>query len=294
MKHSRGWLRWVTRLAVVASFGLIGWFLWQHAAELCAVDWRALAWPTILSLLLYGLALGLQGAVWITLWASLTGIPWGWNDVRTYFATHLMRRLPGAPWYMAGRAMIYREHSPEAARAALAVSLIEWGGLILTGLVWVAGGCWGLPGVALCIVLLATGIPLMRYWNWPRRWVPLQRFSLCSLYLTLLIYTAQWILAALMLHEFLRALTPIHAPDLLQTGVVWAISGVVSNLAVFAPAGLGIREISLVALLEPHVGLGYAVLGALLMRVIFTVGDMFWGLLVGLIALWTTWRANTP
>jgi len=287
-------LRWLTRLAILVSFGLMGWFFYQHVADLRAVEWRAIVKPTALALLLYWVALGIQGVVWIRLFVLLTDTLWSWKDVNTYFTTHLMRRLPGAPWHIAGRAATYRERSPEAAHAALMVSLFEWCGFILTGLVWAAGGHWGWPGVVLFAAILGAIIPLMRSWKWLRRWIPLQRFSLSSIYLALGGYTLQWGLAALMLHSFLCALVPTHTPDLLQTGVIWAISGVVSILAVFAPAGLGIRELSLVALLEPHIGLEPAVLGALLMRVVFTVGDMLWCLLVGLISLWTTLHADTP
>jgi hypothetical protein len=288
------WIRWITRLAVLASFVLIGWFLCQHTTELRSVHWRNLLWPIMLGLLLYCLALSLQGSVWITLWSFLTGVPWGWKDVRAYFVTHLMRRIPGAPWYIAGRALLYYGRSPEAARAAFIVSLIEWGGLILTGLVWMVGRYWGLPGIMFYGALLTTVVPIMRRWAWLRRWVPLQRLPLCSLYLALLSYTAQWTLAALMLHEFLHTITPIHTPNLLQTGVIWALSGIISSLAVFAPAGLGIRELSLVTLLEPYIGFGHAALIALLMRLIFTMGDMLWGLLAALIAFLATLHTNTP
>jgi len=287
-------LRWLIRMAILASFGLMGCFLWQHVAELRAIEWRSMVKPVALSLLLYLVALGIQGVVWIRLFVLLIGTPWSWKDVKTYFTTHLMRRLPGAPWYIAGRAATYRERSPAAAHAALVVSLFEWGGFILTGLVWAAGGHWGWLGLVLSAAVLGAVVSLMRSWRWLRRWVPLQRFPLSTLYLTLGGYTLQWGLAALMLHSFLRALAPIHTPDLLQTSIIWAISGVVSGLAVFAPAGLGIRELSLVALLEPHIGLEAAVLGALLMRVVFTVGDMLWSLFVSLISLLATSHVDTP
>lgn len=284
------WWRCLSRLGVAASFGLIGWFLWQHVEDLRAVDWRTMARPALWGLVLYGLALGVQGAVWIGLFAKLTATPWSWADVRTYFTTHLMRRLPGAPWYMVGRAVAYREHSPEAARSAVAVTLLEWVGIMLSGLVWVAWGRWGwggLLGATGALLFLVIG---MQRWRWPARWAPLNRFSLSILYAALAGYGAQWFLAAWMLSLLLTALEPGHAPTLVETGGIWAVSGVVSNLAVFAPAGLGIRELSLVALLEPQIGLGYAAVVALLMRIIFTAGDMLWGAL----AVSLTLRANTP
>jgi hypothetical protein len=285
------WVRWFIRLGVGVSFALIGWFLWEHANELRAVDWRAMALPIGLGLLLYGLALGVQGAVWIRLFTSLTGTVWNGEDVRIYFTTHLMRRLPGAPWYMAGRAAVYRERSPEMARAAWAVNLLEWSGLILSGLVWVAWGYWRWMGLISALVLLFGSVQLLRRWQPIARRMSLEhRPSSSLLYYALLAYEGQWFLAALMLHLLLSALSPTRVPGFLETGTLWATSGVVSNLAVFAPMGLGIRELSLVAVLTPQVGLGCAALAALLMRMLFTVGDLLWSVVaIGLIL-----RFNTP
>lgn len=275
------WWRWLIRAGTVASFGLIGWFLWQHMADLSAVEWRKMAGPVGLGLVLYGLALGIQGTVWIALFAQLTATPWSWEDAKTYVATHLMRRLPGVPWYMAGRAIAYRERGPEASRAALVVSMVEWGGTILSGLAWVAwdyGGWCGMLSVIGAVLLTMAGL---RHWRWSTRWPLLKRLPISSLYAALAGYGVQWFLAAWMLFLLLKGLAPEHAPSLLETGGLWAISGVVSSLAVFAPAGLGIREVSLVALLEPWVGVSYAALAALLMRAMFIVGDLLWGVMVG-------------
>lgn len=284
------WWRWLTRGGVALSFGLMGWFLWRHVEDLRAVDWHAMAFPMLLCLVLYGVALGIQGAVWIVLFTRLTDTRWTWGDVKTYFTTHLLRRLPGAPWYMAGRAVAYQERSSEAVRAALAVSLLEWGGIILSGLVWVAWGRWGWIGMLGAVGMLLILVAGLRCWRWPAHWVPLERFSLFTLYGALAGYGVQWYLAAWMLFLLLKNLSPEHAPSLLETGGLWAVSGVVSSLAVFAPAGLGIREISLMALLEPWVGLGHAALAAFLMRIIFTIGDIIWGML----AVSLTLRFNTP
>jgi len=284
------WSRWLTRLGVSVSFGLIGWFLWRHLEDLRAVNWPTMAGPMAFDLVLYGLALGIQGAVWIGLFTRLTATAWVWGDVKTYFTTHLLRRLPGVPWYIVGRVTTYRERNLEAARAALAVSLLEWIGIILSGLVWVAWGRWGWRGLIGMIGALLFLVPWMRRGRWPARWVLLDRFSSFNLYTALLAYTAQWCLAAWMLYLLLGTLVPGRTPALVETGSLWAISGLVSSLAVFAPAGLGIRELSLVALLEPRVGMGYAALAALLMRVIFMVGDMVWGTLVVLLIS----RVNTP
>jgi hypothetical protein len=244
------------------------------------VEWRALVKPVALSLPLYCVTLGIQGLLWIKLFGLLTGASWNWEDVYAYFTTHLMRRLPGAPWYIAGRAAMYYERGSEAVRAAFAVSLLEWSGIILSGLVWVAKGYLGWTGAGIYLLALIISMPLLQRCAWLVRWVPLRRVPLFSLYFALLVYEGQWFLGALILYLLLHALNQTCTLGVLETIVFWAISGIISSFTVFAPAGLGVRELSLIALLKPHVGLGHAALGALLMRVIFAVGDMLWGLIL--------------
>jgi uncharacterized membrane protein YbhN (UPF0104 family) len=59
---------------------------------------------------------------------------------------------------------------------------------------------------------------------------------------------------------------------------------------VFAPAGAGVREVLLVALWGPVLGVGSATAVALVSRVLTTVGDM---LAAGLAAGYVRWPRNT-
>ena len=79
------------------------------------------------------------------------------------------------------------------------------------------------------------------------------------------------------------------------TGALLAIGGFafawcVGFLAVFAPAGAGVREVLLVALLGPVLGVGAATAVALVSRVLTTVGDL---LAAGLAAGYVRW-SPTP
>ena len=61
--------------------------------------------------------------------------------------------------------------------------------------------------------------------------------------------------------------------DLVVVTAAFAISHVAGVLLVVAPAGLGAREVVLIALLDPLVGLGAAVAVSLLARVVHTAAD---------------------
>lgn len=120
------WLRALNILALAASVSLIGVFLWRNRIVLSQITWGELVRPMTLGVLLYGVSLGAQAFVWIATVSEVTETPWGLWDFATYLETHLMRRLPGAPWYIAGRVAKYEARDTEGgARAALAVSLLD-------------------------------------------------------------------------------------------------------------------------------------------------------------------------
>lgn len=288
----RRWLRWLSWVAVVLSVAIMGGFLWASAGQLRQLDWRGFLYPVAVGLALYGLSLGLQAVVWTGLVSQMTGRRWGWWDVGVYYATHLTRRLPGAPWYMAGRAMIYQERD-RGGEAALAASLLEWGGMLATAGGWVAVGKRGLAGglgvgLGLALIALAWG-RLRRSDRLPGRVRSLAALSARRILLAWVAYSAAWVLGGAILYLLVRAAMPGTPGNLLTFTSTWAISGAISMLALAIPAGLGIREVTLTALLQPSLGTGLSVVVALLIRALFTTGDLVWGGLIGLLV-----RGLTP
>jgi hypothetical protein len=72
---------------------------------------------------------------------------------------------------------------------------------------------------------------------------------------------------------------PIHAVR------IWAEAGGIGFLTSFlVPAGMGIRELALTALLSPYVPPVGGLLIAVLMRVLFVAGDLVWGGMMLLVA----------
>ncbi|MBM7515403.1 lysylphosphatidylglycerol synthase domain-containing protein [Nocardioides nitrophenolicus] len=73
----------------------------------------------------------------------------------------------------------------------------------------------------------------------------------------------------------LLALLPTLGPTDLPLAVgVFALGHVAGVIVVFAPAGLGAREATMIALLAPAVGFGAATAAALLVRIVHTVADL--------------------
>jgi uncharacterized membrane protein YbhN (UPF0104 family) len=121
-------------------------------------------------------------------------------------------------------------------------------------------------------------------WPWLGRWhhLPqrLKQFGRIPRRWILLIfgaYTLAWLLGGLILDILILAATPSVYPNLWKITALWALGGGASLLAVIAPAGLGVRELTLTVLLQPYLGTGLSLALALLFRVLFTLGDLIWG-----------------
>jgi len=285
------WLKILNGAALVASLGLVAVYLWRNAEMLRGIEWRGLVCPIALSLLLYAMSLGAQAYIWISTVSGMIGVRWSAWDLVVYLETHLMRRLPGAPWYVASRAAIYSDYGPDGVAAALTVSALEWLGILATSGIWIIGGYWGwLPGfgVAVLVFTMAALIPrLGRSKRCPRWLSGLAVLPRSRILVALSAYVFVWPLAAVILWLILSEIAPeanIGAARLVAT---WASSAVMSMLMVFSPSGFGIRELALIAQLRHAIGLGRGALVALLLRLVFILGDVtYLGLTVALRSLW--------
>lgn len=274
----RNWVRVLGWIAVLLSLAIIGGILWRSAGQLRDLDWRQFLLPGLVGLGLYGISLALQASVWTGLMSKLSLSSWSWQDVQVYIATHLTRRLPGLPWYMAGRMIAY-ERGSRRSTAAVFATAIEWGGMFIAGGVWVIVGrlegasrVFAIAGLA---ALLVAVYLVFRSLSRAEKWGLLTHIPFGWLLLTAASYTCAWILGGLILYCLLRA--QVSSTSLMDVTSAWALSGTASMLMVFLPAGLGIRELTLSLLLRPHVGGALALVGALLMRVVFILGDLIWG-----------------
>jgi glycosyltransferase 2 family protein len=273
-------IKWAGRLGVVLSLALMIGILWSSAGQLQSLDWKKFLAPSLIGLGIYGISLILQGWLWVVLVSNMTGVPWGWWDVRVYTTTHFMRRIPGAPWYMAGRALAYREQG-RSGGAALTASLVEWGGILIAAGVLLSIFQWGVIGLLATLFIVGLGLtlwPLARKLKaLPQRLRPFFELRRRWVLAVLLIYLFVWLLGGLMLYLLIASAQPESNLDFIQVVSLWALGGGLSLLTVIVPAGLGVREISITILLQPYLGAALALVIALLMRVLFTVGDFFWG-----------------
>ena len=267
-------LRWLRAGAQIVLIGGAVLFLVKTAREHAGtfsvwngtVDWAVL-------LAASALVLGAFALMVLTWSASLR---W-WNAalsflsaLRIWSLSNLARFIPGAVWQFAGLAALAADEgiSPLAATGAVLLQQLM---LLATGLVvavmmapgWIEPIAGGLaPTVtaaiavaalaALCVVIPLSmpaigrrlGRIVKREFAWPRPSPAAFAGYTAALVIPWLIYAAAfWLFAQALLGE--------SAPSVTVAGGAFVASYVAGIIAVFAPAGIAVREAALVAMLAP-------------------------------------------
>lgn len=232
---------------------------------------------------------GLSGWVWGRMVHDLGGPRLGTLDaIRIYLVANLGRYVPGKLWQIAGLALLARGRgvSPAVATAAAVVGqAVALAGATLIGLLVGIGpadplGRWrpvlvgGAAVVTAVVAIPALFRPLLRLWL---RLVPGEtpadvRVGPYQGVRWLALYTLNWAGYALAFSLLVRGLSLPGGP--LELGPPFAAAYVLGYLALFAPAGLGVREGFLVAFLAPTLGAGGAAIAAVAARVWTTVVEV--------------------
>jgi uncharacterized membrane protein YbhN (UPF0104 family) len=288
--------RVLVRLGQLALTVVVTWFILERlgpgigamaASEVANVTPRW-AWIAAACLLLAA-GYATSALIWGRMVRDLGGPRLAPADaVRIYLVANLGRYVPGKLWQIAGLALLARGKGvpPSVATAAAFVGqAVALAGAMLIALIALAQAPPPLAGLApfalvgtAAVVLVVTipGIfrPLLRLWM---RWVPGDAPAEVPIGALeglrwLALYTLNWGGYALAFWLLMRGLSLPGSP--LVLGPAFAAAYVVGYLALFAPAGLGVREGAMVVLLSPIVGAGAAALAAVVARVWTTVVEV--------------------
>ena len=267
---------WLRRLAQVVLTVAVTWFIvtWvgvgiSDLSDLDPAFWRP-DWLWLLgsSLLLFGGYL-LAAHLWRRMVAELGGPPVGfWASCRILFTAGLGRYVPGKIWQIAGLAYLAKGQGVTgsiAVAAAILGQLLSLVGATLVGLAaFLAGdegvrhlGAWAL---AVGVLLLAlVSVPqifrrMLRIWfRLVRQEMPkeVSPGSLFGLKWTAL-YAVVWIVYGVAFWGLVRSFG--LSPDIEVVGPAYAAAYVLGYVAIFAPAGIGVRESFIIVFLEPTLG----------------------------------------
>ncbi len=285
---------WLVRLGQLALTVLVTWFILERTGlslkALGALD--ASAWVPdlpllVASCLLLAAGYGFSAALWGRIVVDLGGPRLGLADsVRLFMIANLGRYIPGKVWQIAGLAALARQKDVPAVTATGAAVLGQGIALLAAtavGLAALLGGdptmrTWGLVGTAVLVVGAALGA-VPRVFRWVSGvWFRLARQEpppgLRSVHFLqwLALYVLNWGVYALAFGVLAASFG--HGGHLWVIGSAFAAAYVAGYVAIFAPAGVGVREGALVALLTPSMGAAPAGALAVIARVWTTLVEL--------------------
>ena len=244
--------------------------------------------PLVAATLLLLAAYALSGLIWGGVVTGLGGPRLSAGDaVSIFMIANMGRYVPGKVWSIAGMAALAKGKGVPVAVSATSAVIMQGVGLLAAGAIGLgalAGGPaplprWGLAGagVAASLMLLVLAVPsLFRaavalWFRIVRTSPPANLTSALALRWLLQVAAAWvvmgasfWILAASLGME----LSPVYA------GSAFAAAYVAGYLMLFAPAGVGVREGFLVAILAPALGSGPATVLAIAARLWMTAAEV--------------------
>jgi glycosyltransferase 2 family protein len=201
--------------------------------------------------------------------------------------SQLGKYLPGSVWHLVGRVAIYRQHGVPTPRGS-AVLVVE--NLVLLGSALCVGVGLAFDAVVSAVFgeSLRVGTPAVRnlagvllglgaWWLvvWGLAPSLLRKLSLEGEFdrgRIFVLGATIWLSFGIAFWMLLPA--EQRALDLLPVAAgAFALAWTVGNLAPFAPAGIGVREAVLVALLGPAVGVPVAIGAAASSRIVWTIGE---------------------
>lgn len=276
----RRWLdvaRWVFLGAVLA---FAWWGLRDRTDELMDALTATSPWRIVLSGLLVTLGIGVTSTAWLRLLAAYGRELPPREGRAVFFVGQLGKYIPGAVWSMGAHAQLARKHRVPV-RTTVSTSLVFLGlnlataALVASSAALVGASSVAVPGWVLVLVVLAGVVAISP-------WVVNFGGSLLAsgdrLALTRGGVVRVVVLQAVTWAAYAGAML-LLAPD--PSARVFAVAAgafatayVVGVLVVVAPAGLGARDVTLVALLAPVMGLTSATAIALITRVLHTGGDL--------------------
>ena len=300
LRRHTWWLRALQAVVLVgAAYYLVAKQIAPHWPEIRA---RQFAWqfgPLVLgSLIVLGTLTVFVGA-WIASlrWCAvrITAL----DAAKVWFTANLARFLPGGVWQFASLAVMSSRYGMSTA-AATATVLLEQIVLLITGLSVVAlftptvlqAAWWQaalVVAIILGVVLLALPRPGAPFGRWLGRYVPSlnevwSQLGARHLLLFFVILTAPWLMYGT---AFGLLAVGLLGEGSASVGASWGFyiaaftgSYLAGVIAVFAPAGLFVREAALIGVLTPVIGGGDAAILAVASRIWLTGLEIIAGIIV--------------
>lgn len=272
-RELRGIWKWFSYLLTAAALIYIIVLLFYSEQQLRDIKWDAYVPSALVALLIYLVSVLLQLCVWLRLVSFHRQVDW--RDVEIYSRMILLRSLPGGVWHWVGRAAMYKAATPLSGRIVVKTNSVEWILFILTGFgVFAATNFRDLIWVFIAILFFVLSLVIAVRWQPAGRHIGVR---ILEGVVWIVLDVSSWWLGALILVLFVQA-TGITNVGLVEMARVTTLSGGISVLVALFPVVFGVRELSMVFLLQPYMPNALGLLIALLIRFEYVLGDTFWGL----------------
>lgn len=284
MTRARRWL-WAIQAAVaVVVIVLVTRTIQRNWAEFRALEVDLAVRPGWLALAT--LAVLLTYAIYIEAWRRLLA---GWGQRMAYRAaarawclSNLGRYVPGKIWSVTGLVVLAQREGVRGSAAA--ASAVAFQALVLgSGVAVVAAATPHAAsalrlGAGLLIAIASLGALV---WGPSARAIgrllssasPLPPLPPSAVALGGLLMLAGWLVYGLSFWLFVRGLLPDPRLSVAGATGIFTLSYILGTLALFAPGGIGVRELLLISLLTPALGTGGAVAASVASRVFLTATE---------------------
>jgi hypothetical protein len=266
----------------------VGLTVYRNWTELRSYDWQA----DLRYILYAGLGYPLAYVPTIWCWHRIIGrVGCFWNariNTHIFSLTSLGRYVPGAIWHIAGRAYWYQEQGIPGSQVVIGsvweTTVFVTSGLLMYTLVgWRQIHLFSLATILLAI-LLPVALDRLIANTWRRLGLlppsSMRPLDILTLYAFL---GLAWAFGGLLLWWVTNAIYPLEVSALPSVIGVWGLAGAIGIVAGFLVGGLGIRELTLSALLSQLVPLPVAIVVALAFRLVLTASEGIWALTISLL-----------
>jgi glycosyltransferase 2 family protein len=238
------------------------------------LSWSHIGWGWLAgSLALAVSAVVASAFIWVEILRLLGASPRP-SSAAIYLQSQLGKYVPGSLWQYASRSTLATSRGIPLGVVLRSLPIeLSSTAFVAAAFSMLLLGWWGLIGVATVVAVASQLASTVR--------LPLAVRIAAK---TTALYAGTWVLISFSFWMAARALVDVSAARLPVYGGAFAVAWIVGLVAIYAPGGIGVREVLLVAILRPRIGTADAVLVATASRVVFTAADLLAaGLSVGLV-----------
>lgn len=281
---------WIFVIAGIV-FSVLGYAIWRDWEVISAFKWRLNIINLLIFVVLHTISLSCMFVAWHLTMKRLLGRSLLRTDFRIYSLSLLARHIPLPIWFVGSRVVLYQAEDVPASIPITATSLehalLAFGGIVcylvlLPWYVYTDALPWYIPltllGLALALFFIRPSLlieiinKIQKHYQRPILDVKLTRQDLA---IWGLLYTAPWFLDGIGFYFGLTTFLPL--PDQVVSFIgISTVSTLVAMLTMLLPAGFGLKELTMGAMLTAWIPVSAGIVLSLGYRLLITIVETFW------------------